>query len=415
MNLINSFFIKYYMKNKIFNIAYLLIAIGILGISCEKAANYKAYTYPAQVPSGMSPVSGFPTTNVTITGTNFDTLKGAVKVWFGGILATNVVSNNGTQIVVQVPVNAVSGKVSLQVWTTKVDSIGTYTVLSQPVINSIASKNKQKNIAFPGDTLTISGIRFGTDASKISIAFNGTAATIVTPITDTSINIIAPAGFATGNVNLTMGGLTLTATPAIINPTATGNITPYFLANTGDTTNGGGFINKASPYDGRWGVLNAPWVSNAAALNKTGGTIGGYGKESWGIPPGYLCWETWGNTPVTDGIIYQPTSMPLPAGNYTVSFKYYAEVQTNSSVYAEVAAGGNGIPILANLSTALASVKCYNGTTIGSSTPNLTETKSLTFTLGTSQVVSIGFLGNLVGATTNGAYFRIAWIKLYKN
>jgi len=403
------------MKNKFLNIACWLIAIGIFGTSCEKGPQFREFTYPPAVPSGISPASGYPLTNVTITGTNFDSLKGAVKVWFGSIQATNIVSVSGNQIVVQVPSNAVSGKVGLQVWTTKVDSVGTYTVIPSPVINSVASMNAQTNVAFPGDTLTIKGIRFGTDASKMVVNFSGTQANIIAPITDTLFKVIAPASFASGNVTLTMGGLTLTATPAIINPTAAGDITPYFLGNTGDTAKGGGFTNLAAPYDGRWGVLAAPWRSNAAALNKTNGTIGGYGKEAWGIPPGYICWETWGNTPVTDGIIYQPTSMPLPAGSYTFSFKYYAEVQTNSTVHGVVAEGGNGIPVLADLATALASAQCYNGTDIGSTTPNLTETKSITFTLTSPQVVSIGFLGNLAGATTKGAYFRVAWIKLVKN
>jgi hypothetical protein len=106
--------------------------------------------------------------------------------------------------------------------------------------------------------------------------------------------------------------------------------------------------------------------------------------------------------------------MALPAGSYTFSFNYYAEVQTNSTVYGVVAAGGNGIPALADLATALASAKCFNETAIGATTPNRTETISIPFTLATSQVVSIGFLGNLAGAATQGAYFKVAWIKLVK-
>ena len=119
------------MKHKFLNIACWLIAMVLFGTSCEKDAQFREFNYPAPVPSGMSPASGYPMINVTITGTNLETLKGAVKVWFGGIQATNIVSTNGNQIVVQVPSNAVSGKVSLQVWTHKVDSIGTYTVIDR--------------------------------------------------------------------------------------------------------------------------------------------------------------------------------------------------------------------------------------------------------------------------------------------
>lgn len=401
------------MKNKILNSVCWLLAIAILGSSCEKGPNFKEYTYPAQTVTGLTPTSGYPGIDVTITGKDFGMYKNAVKVWFGGVMADTIRSCTDNQIVVRVPEKAITGKVSLQVWTTTIDSIGIFTVYPAPVVYSIASNNAQKNVAFPGDTLTIKGIRFGTDASKISVNFNGGTGTIITPVTDTAIKIKAPDSFASGNVALTINGLTLIATPVIINPTAAGDITPYFLGNTGDTVKGGSFAYTGSQVSGRWATLAAPWITNAAAKNKSG--VGGWGKEQWGIPPGYICWETWGNTPVTDGVIYQPTSMALPAGNYTFSFKYYAEVQTNSTVHAVVAAGGNGIPVLANLATALASAQCYNETAIGATTPNKTETISIPFTLPTSQVVSIGFLGNLAGAATQGAYFRVAWIKLVKN
>ncbi|MFC0772144.1 DUF5013 domain-containing protein [Terrimonas alba] len=400
------------MKYKFLNIVCCLIAIVLLGTRCEKGPQFREFNYPVAVPSGMSPASGYAMTNVTIVGTNLDTLKGAVKIWFGGIQATNIVSATGNQIVVQVPANAVSGKVSLQVWTTKVDSVGTYTVIPSPVINSIASQNAQKHAAFPGDTISIKGIRFGTDVSKVAIKFNGTTATDIPFINDTLIKVVAPNGFSSGNVTLTMGGLTITATPAIINPNAPGNITPYFLSNTGDTTKGGGFTNGGALVSNRWGTLAAPWVTNAAAKNKSG--EGGYSKDGGGT----LCWETWGNTPITDGIIYQPTSMPLPAGSYTLSVKYFTEVQQNSTVHMAVASGNSGIPTLANISTALASVALANPANVGATSPNLTETKTLNFSLASSEVVSIGFLGNIAwgnGSANPGCYWKVEWIKLVKN
>lgn len=394
-----------------------IIAMAIIIAGCEKGPQFRDFTYPAPKPTGLSPVSGFPTTTITISGSDFDTLPNAVKVWFGGIQATTIVSSNGNQIVVQVPSNAVSGKVSLQVWTTKVDSVGTYTVLAAPVINSIASKNAQTNVAFPGDSLYIKGIRFGTDVSKATIKFNGTTATNIPVYTDTLIKVIAPTGFSSGNVTLTINGLTLTATPAIINPNAAGVITPYFLSNTGDTTKGGGFTVSGSLVSSRWGTLASPWVTNTALKNKTG--VGGYSKDapSGGLA-GTICMETWGNTPITDGITYQPTSMALPAGSYTLSVRYYSEVQTNSTVYMEVAAGNSGIPNTANISSALASIALANPAVIGTTKPNVTETKTLNFTIASSQVVSIGFLANLTwgnGTADPGNYIRIDWLKLVKN
>ncbi|HEY9195739.1 MAG TPA: DUF4998 domain-containing protein [Mucilaginibacter sp.] len=180
-------------------------------------------------------------------------------------------------------------------------------------------------------------------------------------------------------------------------------VTGIYLSNTGPF--------QRATFDGRWGTLAAPWITNAAAKNKDNGTNGGYSSDEGGV----INWETWNNTPVVNGIVYQPTSAPLPAGTYIVTFDAYSEVQSNSTVYCIAAAGGNGIPVLANLSTALGYVNMYNGANVGSTGPNSREVRSFTFTITTPQVVSIGFLGNLVGNGNPGNYFQVRNIKLYKN
>jgi hypothetical protein len=186
------------------------------------------------------------------------------------------------------------------------------------------------------------------------------------------------------------------------------DVSSIYLANYGPNF-------QRSPTDGggRFGTLGAPWIENAAAKNKNG--VGGFCSDWWWNNGGQLNWETWGNTPVVDGIIYQPTSSALPAGSYTVSFHYYSEVQSNSSVYCIVSAGGTGIPVLANLSTALGYTALYSGAAVGSTNPHLEETKSFNFTLTTSQVVSIGFLGNVVGNGNPGNYFVVQYINLIQN
>ncbi|HEU4903650.1 MAG TPA: DUF4998 domain-containing protein [Flavisolibacter sp.] len=183
------------------------------------------------------------------------------------------------------------------------------------------------------------------------------------------------------------------------------DVTSNYMSNTGTP-----FSNILSP-DWRFATLAAPWVTNAAGKNKGGGTYGGWAAEPWNGTTGFINWETWGNTPITNGIIYQATASPLPAGKYTIEYNYYSEVQQNSTVYCVVAAGGDGIPTLANLSTALASSKMYNGANIGSTQPSANETKTFSFTLDTPQVVSIGFLGNL---SVNN-YFIVRYIKLIQN
>lgn len=181
------------------------------------------------------------------------------------------------------------------------------------------------------------------------------------------------------------------------------DVTSLYLSNTASPF-------QRATFDGRWGTLAAPWVTNAAAKNK-GGINGGYSSDNGGV----INWETWGSTPVVNGIIYQATSAPLPAGSYTVSFDEYSEIQANSSVYCVAAAGGSGIPVLANLSTALGYVALYNGAVTGTTAPSATDTRSFSFTLTTPQVVSIGFLGNIVGSGNPGSYFRVSKIQLFSN
>jgi hypothetical protein len=186
------------------------------------------------------------------------------------------------------------------------------------------------------------------------------------------------------------------------------DVTKVYLSNYGPDFKG------TLGSDGRFGTLNAPWVSNAGALNKGGGTFGGYQHASW-QSAGVITWETWNNTPVVDGKVYQVTAAPLPAGSYTVTINYYSEVQSNSSLYCIAAAGNSGIPSLANLSSALGSVAMYNGATVGATSPNVTESKSFNFTLTSPQSVSIGFLGNIVGSGNPGSYFEVRSIQLIQN
>jgi len=223
-------------------------------------------------------------------------------------------------------------------------------------------------------------------------------------------------GLATTLPNFQAGNSISYSTTYLPNPTAIdkfsvvfqshgvkAEVTSIYLSNTGPF--------QRATFDGRWGTLAAPWITNAAAMNKDGGTNGGYSSDAGGV----INWETWNNTPVVNGIVYQATSSALPAGNYIVTFDEYSEIQTNSSVYCIAAAGGNGIPVLANLSTALGYVSLFNSAAVGATSPNINDTRSFTFTLTTPQVVSIGFLGNIVGNGNPGSYFQVKNIKLFKN
>lgn len=153
---------------------------------CEKGPQYEKYTYPPQTATGISASSGYPGSYITITGKNFDTIPKAIRVWFGGVPADSIISSNGTQIVVKVPAKAISGKVSLKVWTTLDDSIGVFTVIPAPIYSSISTNRAQV-----GDTVIITGTNFGTDESKVKV-FIGSANAGIISLSDTRIQFKVP-------------------------------------------------------------------------------------------------------------------------------------------------------------------------------------------------------------------------------
>src|SRR5687768_14674333 len=179
------------MKSTIKYIPFILALLGVATIidSCNKEANLKTYTYPAPLPNGFSPASGYPGTDIVITGSSFGDYRNAVKVFFNGVKADTVRSCEDGKIVVKVPTNAITGKVALQVWTNGVDSIGSFTVIPAPVVKSVSP-----DAGTPGDTVIIKGVGFGTDITKVAVGFNNKSGTIYT-ITDTLIQAIVPAGF----------------------------------------------------------------------------------------------------------------------------------------------------------------------------------------------------------------------------
>ncbi len=176
------------MKNRILYLAFLLAAISLLLFSCEDGPNYKDYStyYPEPTVAGINPVSGYPGTYMTIDGNDFGELKGAVKVWFGGIKADSIISCANNQIVVKVPSDAVSGMVTMQIWTYLKDSIGIYSVIPAPKMTGVEPQRGKV-----GSIITITGENFGIDANNIQVLIGGVKAVINT-ITNNEIKITLP-------------------------------------------------------------------------------------------------------------------------------------------------------------------------------------------------------------------------------
>ena len=146
------------MKKLLKNIGGILVlaAIGILFVRCEQDPQLKKYVYPMPEVTGMTPNIGYVTSQVVITGTNFGNEAKAVKVFFGGAQATDIEMCKNNRIAVKVPENAISGDVTLQVWTNEVGVIGQYEVLPTPYVSAAQSDNASgTGIAEPGDKITI--------------------------------------------------------------------------------------------------------------------------------------------------------------------------------------------------------------------------------------------------------------------
>jgi len=176
-----------------------LIGAVIMFSGCEKDPNIKIYQYPAHSVSGLSPAASYPNTYITITGKDFGTLKDAVKVFFGDVKADSIISCQDEKIVVKVPATAISGKVTLKVWTTT-SEVGTFTVLPVPTITSVSLRGASVGdgaMVNSGDTLSVKGTNFN---SNMSVLFGSTAATVI-PVSAGEIKVIIPVT-SSGNLKI---------------------------------------------------------------------------------------------------------------------------------------------------------------------------------------------------------------------
>lgn len=395
------------------NITIQTIAAGKLAVlilfvlsftSCEEGPDFRKFNYPEQTVTGMSPGMAFPTQRITITGADFGTETEPVKVYFNGVLADSVLSCTDNQIIVKVPDDAISGKITLTIWTHTIDSIGNFIVMPLPTLESVISKGGiAPNIAMPGDEVWITGKNFFTDESNVTIDFNGTPVTDIVSLSETLIKVIAPEDYTTGPVHITFNDLTLTGT-ALAPGITPGDVSVLFLKNYQQPftynladAQKGTKINWATPAD---------WTINSAAQNQlnSGATqlCGGlnYGKTTAGeivMQAGWGGSNTAGNS-MTNGKMYQ--TINLPAGTYHL-VATVKESGTNSGSDMYMAAVlGSEMPNTADIPASALSYVEFTESQSYTATPLI---KTITFTLTQNSTVSVGFVGTMVSN---------AWIRL---
>lgn len=388
----------------------LLLLVGIMAFlaGCEEEdGKFKQYVYPMPEVTSMTPGSGYAHTRVTIFGTNFGDQPKAVKVYFGGILADNILSCKNNRIVLEVPEKALSGDVSLQVWTNTIEKIGTYTILPLPTVTSLTSSNTEfgSDAAVPGDIVTIIGTGFGTDWSHVTVDFNGTAVTSG-ELEDTQIKVEVPEGYQSGVVTVTVNGHTLVA-GTLLNPHSKGDITFAYLKNFKQPfATDPNMTEGMKGSDNKW-RLPADWIVNEAARSSKNAGASEFcsglhfGEDA--VKGELILQAGWGSNTFMNGKMYQTTSGLLPAGRYRLTLELKSHELKGTSVMYFAAVKGEEMPDVTDIPDHADVVGKWQFAGTGKAT------ESFEFVLSESSKVTIGFVGSF---SSNETYFRATEIKL---
>lgn len=385
-----------------------IAVIATLLNGCEKDANFKMYDYPMPKVEKIFPTSGYVKSELLITGTDFGNQSEPVRVYFGGVEADTVLMCKNNRIVVEVPENAITGEVDLKIWNNEVKNIGTFTVFPTPQILSIASENNEigSNVAAAGDKVNIKGTGFGTDASVISISFNGTPAEF-TLIDDENITTTAPEGYVSGNVIMTINGLEIIA-GAMMNPASKGDVSIFYFKNYKRPFVQIDYI-EGQAGDGTMAIPMG-WEVNPAAKSYVNRGAQNSNDKVGGMFPrsNALGMQTgWGGagsaSSINNGKMYQ--SFTLPTGKYRLEVTY-TECNTEENETRIVLIKGNELPDMNNIDNNANKIVSGHFKGVGATEEPKKET--FTFELTEETEVTFGFVANF----GNTKYFKVSDIKL---
>ncbi len=266
--------------------------------ACEPEANIKEYVYPEPSVASFYPTEGYTGTQVIISGTNFGNYADAVKLHIGATEVTRIISCKNDRVIFEVPTEATTGPISLQVWTHELADIGTFNVIPTPEITQIVSSNTAGDIfGAAGDKITISGKAFGTNPEDVTVTINNKEL-ILNSVEDTQIEAILPDDFTSGIIMVRVRDLTLEGT-AIIDPTVKGDVTNLFLKNYCQP------FERAEAGETEWAIAKS-WQGNASA--NIAHTLQFTDEE----PNGLFVLD--GNNKFDGAQVYQETT--LPPGSY---------------------------------------------------------------------------------------------------
>jgi len=171
--------------------------------------------------------------NIIIKGTGFKQAQVASFVKFNSLIADEYVSWSATQIVVRVPAETVSGKLTVTV-DGQISNEYDYEII--PFITNVMPAQ-----GISGDVITITGTGFRTNQDTNTVSINGAPINSITSWKTTQIKFAVPDNASSGKLALTIGGNVSNSVNFSVLPNIT-NINPK-AAYIGDaiTITGSGF------------------------------------------------------------------------------------------------------------------------------------------------------------------------------
>ncbi len=219
----------------------------------------------------MTPTSGPIGTSVILTGTN---LRTAYRVTFNGVPVTVAFLASDTQLTVEVPPGATTGRVAVTTANGTATTTGNFTVTgtgTAPVVLSYTPA-----IGAPqGGAVTITGTGF---TGATAVTFNGVTATY-TVVSATQITTIVPATATTGPLRVTTPGGTATAPtpfqvlPAIVSFAPTSGPVGTNVIITGTSLTGALHVKFNGVYATSFSTLSPTRVRATVPVGATTGPI----------------------------------------------------------------------------------------------------------------------------------------------
>jgi IPT/TIG domain len=154
--------------------------------------------------TSLTPNSGLIGASVVIAGANFGASQGSNTVTFNGVPVGTASAWTATSITVTVPTGATSGPVVVIIAGAASNGVTfTVTAVAAPTVSSLSLTSGRAGIP-----VTIAGANFGAAQGSNTVTFNGVSAGTASAWSATSITVAVPTGATTGNVVVTVGGVT---------------------------------------------------------------------------------------------------------------------------------------------------------------------------------------------------------------